>query len=390
MLNRFIALTLLTALAVGGFWYATRESPLPPRPPLTAGRAPETSGFARALAPVDFTFPRDHGPHFDFQTEWWYYTGNLQAAGGERFGYQLTFFRRGLTPGAPADPTSLTTNQIYFAHFAISDVANATHRGVERFSRGAGGLAGASGEPFRVWLEDWSTEALNADGSAVRLTARDPDLKLDLTLRAVKPIVAHGERGLSAKSTEPGNASYYLSFTRMTTEGTLSLAGRTVNVNGESWFDHEWSTSVLGPNAVGWDWFSLQLSDGRELMLYLVRLNDGGVEAVSGGTLVERDGSPTPVKLGQFSIEPSGSTWPSPITQAVYPLGWRVRVPSAAIELTVEPFFPAQEMQLSFNYWEGAVRVSGFSNGRPVTGQGYVELTGYGGSLQGVLGKGSR
>jgi predicted secreted hydrolase len=390
MLNRLLIFTLITALVVAGFWYVTREPQLPLRPPLTAGTASDDSGFARALVPFDFTFPRDHGPHFDFQTEWWYYTGNLQADSGDRFGYQLTFFRRGLTPGAPADPTGLTTNQIYFAHFALSDVANGTHRGVERFSRGAGGLAGATGEPFRVWLEDWSAEALNADGSAVRLIARNPEIALDLTLRAVKPIIAHGERGLSAKSDEPGNASYYLSFTRMATEGTMTVGGRSVRVAGESWFDHEWSTSVLGPNAVGWDWFSLQLSDGRELMLFLVRLETGGVEAVSGGTLVERDGSLRPVKLSDFSLEPSGATWTSPVTQAVYPLGWRVRVPSAAIEVMVEPFFPAQEMQLSVNYWEGAVRVSGVSGGQPVTGQGYVELTGYLGSMQGVLGRGNR
>jgi predicted secreted hydrolase len=176
----------------------------------------------------------------------------------------------------------------------------------------------------------------------------------------------------------------------MTTKGTLSVGRRTVNVNGESWFDHEWSTSVLGPDAVGWDWFSLQLSDGRELMLYLVRLNDGGVEAVSGGTLVERDGSLRPVKLSDFSLEPSGATWTSPVSQAVYPIGWRLRVPAAGLDLTVEPFFPAQEMQLSFTYWEGAVRVSGVSGGQPVTGQGYVELTGYLGSMQGVLGRGNR
>ncbi|MDW8326915.1 MAG: lipocalin family protein, partial [Anaerolineales bacterium] len=165
---------------------------------------------------------------------------------------------------------------------------------------------------------------------------------------------------------------------------------RTVAVAGESWFDHEWSTSVLGPNAVGWDWFSLQLSDGRELMLFLVRLEDGGVERVSGGTVVERDGNPKPVKLGQFAIESSGASWTSPETQAVYPLGWRVHVPEAGVNLTVEPFFPAQEMRLSVTYWEGAVRVTGVSGSQPVTGQGYVELTGYQGSMQSVLGRGNR
>jgi len=384
MLRRFLAFTLVAALALGGFWYATRRpAELPARPPLTNGSA-DITGFARALAPIDFTFPQDHGPHFDFQTEWWYYTGNVQGENGARFGYQLTFFRRGLTPGAPADSGGLATNQIYFAHFAITDVAGDQHRGVERFSRGAGGLAGASGAPFRAWLEDWRVEALNADGSAVRLFARDGDMALDLELRAVKPIVAHGERGLNAKSDGAGNASYYLSFTRMATEGTVTARGQTFKVSGESWFDHEWSTGVLGSHIVGWDWYSLQLSDGREVMVYILRRDDGAIESVSGGTLIEPDGRAQSFRADAVQVRPIGA-WTSPVTNAVYPSGWTISLPSAQLELTIEPLLKAQEMQLNFVYWEGAVRVAGTSNGAAITGNGYVELTGYASSLQGVF-----
>jgi predicted secreted hydrolase len=385
MRKRLLIVAGLIALAVTGFWIFTQPSPQPARPPITGNASADTSGFARALAPIPFEFPEDHGPHFDYQTEWWYYTGNLQAENGEHFGYQLTFFRRGLTPGAPAREGGLGTNQIYFAHFGLTDVAGGVHAGTERFSRGAGGLAGASGAPFVAWLEDWRVESLNAEGSHVRLTARDGDRALDLTLRAVKPIVAHGERGLSAKSEQAGNASYYLSFTRMQTEGALTVRGQTFIVTGESWFDHEWSTSVLGPNAVGWDWFSLQLSDGRELMLYLLRLRDGGVEPVSGGTLVLPDGSTQAIGVNDVSVR-AARQWQSPVSGARYPLDWQIVIPSAQLDLRAEPWLDAQEMQLNFAYWEGAVKVTGTSGGVPVSGNGYVELTGYRDSMQGVLG----
>jgi predicted secreted hydrolase len=206
-------------------------------------------------------------------------------------------------------------------------------------------------------------------------------------VRAVKPIVAHGQAGLSAKSDQPGNASYYLSFTRMQAEGTVRARGQEFRVTGQSWFDHEWSTSVLGPEAVGWDWFSLQLSDGRELMVYLLRRRDGGVEPVSGGTFVDVDGSAAAFDASAVSVA-ALSQWTSPVTGVTYPSGWRVRMPDFDLDLTVEPWLPAQEMQLFFSYWEGAVTVRGLSAGQAVTGDGYVELTGYADSMQGVLGSG--
>lgn len=383
MLKRLLAVVGVVSLAAAGLWYAARAPEAPAAPP-TAGPTPDLSGFARALEPREYAFPRDHGPHFDYQTEWWYYTGNLTAENGERFGFQLTFFRRGLTPGAPDDSAGLGTNQIYFAHFALTDVAAGQHRGVERFSRGAGGLAGASGEPFQVWLEDWRADSLNPDGSAVRLRAADGGQGLELELRAVKPIVAHGDRGLSPKSEQAGNASYYLSFPRLSAAGTITARGQTFRVAGQAWFDHEWSTSALGPQGVGWDWFSLQLSDGRELMFFQIRRADGSLEPVSGGTLIQPDGTAQHLPASAVQLEVQ-AVWTSPVSGGRYPARWRLRVPEAGLDLEVVPALAAQEMEVSFAYWEGAVQVSGTSAGAAVSGVGYVELTGYAGSMQGVF-----
>src|SRR5262249_4950224 len=183
-------------------------------------------------------------------TEWWYFTGNLQAEGGRTFGYQLTFFRRGLAPGPPPSPPGLSTNQVNFAHLALTDVAAGTHDFVERWSRGWGPLAGARGQPFGVWLEDWRVDAVEGGDTAWRLRADLRGRALELSLTPTKPLALHGDRGLSAKSSETGNASYYIGYTRLETGG--NVAG--LAVRGQSWFDHEWSTSALGPGAVGWDW----------------------------------------------------------------------------------------------------------------------------------------
>ena len=389
--KRLIRLILAAALLIVPFWLLTSRAPQPESPAsITFAQDSSSSGFARAAEAIAFEFPRDHGPHFDFQTEWWYYTGNLQDLAGNHFGYQLTFFRRGLTPGdiragaGPASTSALVANQIYFAHFAVTDAQGNTHTFAERFSRGAGGLSGASGDPFNIWLEDWNTAALNDDGSAVRLQAREAEMAIDLTLRAAKPLVAHGDRGLSLKSEERGNASYYVSFTRMTTQGQIVMEDQTVIVAGDSWFDHEWSTSALGPHGIGWDWFSLQLSDGRELMFFQIRRDDGNIEPVSGGTLVEKDGASRRLTADDIRINVTG-VWRSTDTDTQYPAEWQISIPSAGIELTAKPWIRDQEMRLAFIYWEGAVKIEGVSNGLPITGNGYIELTGYKGSMQGVF-----
>ncbi len=343
----------------------------------------EPLAFARATTQREFRLPEDHGPHFEFQTEWWYYTGQVAAVDGRRFGFQLTFFRRGLSPGPPP-ATGLSTNQIYFAHFAVTDVGEGRHASAERLSRGAAGLAGASGQPFRVFVEDWSAEATRPDGASVRVRARDGGLVLHLELVATKPLVAHGERGLSPKSDAPGNASFYVGYTRMTARGQVGTDGTGTPVTGQAWFDHEWSTSALGSQAVGWDWFSLQLDDGRELMLFEIRRADASREAASGGTLVAHDGRTRQLRSTDFEIEIL-ERWTSPKSRAAYPARWRLRVPSEGLELDVAPLVADQEMRTAFVYWEGAVSVTGTSRGRPLAGRGYVELTGYARSMQGVF-----
>lgn len=380
----FLLLVALLAAAIVGFLLWTRPPERAQPPQLTLQPATPQGQFARALTGQEIELPRDHGPHLDYQTEWWYYTGNLADDEGRRFAYQLTFFRRGLAADSPERSASLATDQIYFAHFALIDVNQGEHREWERFSRGAADLSGAQAEPLRIWLEDWSAQGLNEEASQLRLRAEEDGYSLNLELTASKPIVAHGDQGLSPKSAEAGNASYYLSYTRMPTQGQLVLAGEVYQVEGDSWFDHEWSTSALGPNAVGWDWFSLQLSDGREIMYFQIRRRDGTVEPVSSGTLVNQDGSSQ-----SFSFEQVGLTvmaeWQSPNSGATYPSRWRLTLPQAGVDLTLEPLVADQEMNLSFTYWEGAVRVGGESAGQPIDGFGFVEMTGYAESMQGTF-----
>ena len=374
-----LVFALVTAACAGGNGGGNGSGPS-----LRLAAEPSPPAFAHATTVRPFHLPADHGPHFDHQTEWWYYTGNLTDPGGRHFGYQLTFFRRGLSPGPPPAGPGLATNQIYFAHFAITDSAAARHAFAERWSRGAGDLAGATGAPFAVWLEGWRVESENPEGSSLHLAARDGALALDLDLAATKPLVAHGDRGLSPKSDEPGNASYYVGYTRHRTSGRITTASGTFEVAGASWFDHEWSTSALGKGAVGWDWFSLQTSDERELMFFRIRREDGSFEPVSGGTLVEPDGRTRRLALADVRIEVEDH-WTSPETGASYPSRWTLNVPSAGLELLVVPWLADQEMRTSFTYWEGTVRVEGTRAGKAVVGNGYVEMTGYARTMQGVF-----
>ncbi len=367
-------------LVAGVAWIRHAPPRSAPNATLEIGPDPGRNDFARATQVRAFALPADHGPHYDFQTEWWYFTGNLESEDGRAFGYQLTFFRRGLRPGPPPGGPGLSTQQIYFAHLALSDIREETHHFEERWSRGWEPLAGARGEPFGVWLEDWRVERLGDDAGSWRLSAALRGRRIDLTLTARKTLALHGDRGLSPKSGESGNASYYIGYTRLETIGTI--AG--LAVRGDSWFDHEWSTSALGPGAVGWDWWSLQLDDGRELMYFQVRRADGSVEPISGGTLVETDGRSRRLLRRDVTVVVLDH-WTSPDSGGVYPSRWRIEAPALGLVLEVEPRLAAQEMRTSFTYWEGAVRVSGTGGGRPLAGRGYVELTGYARTMQGVF-----
>jgi predicted secreted hydrolase len=337
-------------------------------------------GFARALAPRAFAFPADHGPHPAFRTEWWYWTGNLRvpAATGSarRFGFQLTFFRTALAPWIAPRRSAWETRDVYMAHLALTDVAAGRFHASDRWARAALDLAGATGDPVRVWLGDWTAEGTGPDGLPMRLRAGDDEVRLDLTLASLKPPVLHGERGLSRKSHEPGNASYYYSLTRMRAGGEVRVGGQAFPVEGLAWMDREWSTSSLGSDLVGWDWFALQLEDGRELMLYRLRRRDGGIAPASQGTIVLADGAARSLERDAVEVVPLGY-WTSPRGGTRYPAGWRLRIPALALDLTVTPLIPDQELDLAVRYWEGAVRAEGMAAGRPLLGEGYVELVGY-------------
>ena len=345
---------------------------------------PDTTGFARVEGPPEFDFPEAHGPHPDYQTEWWYYTGNLDTADGRHFGYQLTFFRRALRPPAEVGDraSGWAADQVYMAHFALTDVAGREHHAFERFSRGAAGLAGAEAPPFAVWLEDWRVEQTGDD--AYHLIAAADGIALELDLHDQKGPVLQGEQGYSRKGADPANASAYYSQTRLAARGEVRVDGETFAVEGLSWMDHEYSTSALAEGQIGWDWFSIQLDDGSEFMLYTIRLDDGHIDPYSHGLYVQADGSTGRLlhRAGDYEIEVL-DIWRSPHTGAEYPARWRVRIPGQNLTVELQPWLPDQEMNVSYAYWEGAVRVRGERDGEAVGGAGYVEMTGYAGSMEG-------
>ncbi|MBI2205458.1 MAG: carotenoid 1,2-hydratase [Candidatus Rokubacteria bacterium] len=371
-----LALAGLAALAVVRLFSGERRAP---RPSVAVVEALSTadSGFARADAPRPLAFPGDHGPHPEFRTEWWYYTGNLSAADGRRFGYQLTFFRIGLTARPTRRDSRWAARDAWMAHFALTDVGGRRFHARHRLARGALDLAGADARPFRVWLEDWSAVATAPDASAMRLVAREGDVALALDLRTMKPPALQGDRGWSRKGPEPGNASYYYSLTRLETRGHVSVGADRVAVTGTSWMDREWSTSALGAGQVGWDWFALQLDDGRDVMIYRLRRADGAVDPFSAGSVVARDGTTTRLDAADVHVE-AQEWWTSRTTDVRYPSRWRVSIPREHVTLDIAPRLADQEWTEPVRYWEGAVTVRGTAGQRPVAGEGYVELVGYG------------
>lgn len=361
-------------------------------PPPDSGVLPAVAdrGFEQAAAPYAFAFPRDHGPHPEFRQEWWYVTGNLDAADGERFGFELTFFRFALAPAAPpADSVSAApaearpatsawrTRQVYLAHFAITDVAAKRFRYAQKLARDALGLAGAEGEPLRVWIDDWTLAAAGGAGADWKLAAAQQDYALELELHPLTPPVLNGEAGLSRKSDEPGSASYYYSIPRIAVHGTLSRQGRPLAVKGLAWLDREWGSGGLGRGEAGWDWFALQLDDGTALMFYALRTGDGSRNPHSAGTWVESSGAAHGLASAAVDIEVTDH-WTS-ADGVRYPAGWRIRVPSLALDVAVRPVLADQELRTTPRYFEGAVDVSGARAGRPLGGRGYVELVGYAG-----------
>jgi len=339
--------------------------------------ADEVSGFARAAGPRAFSFPRDHGPHPEFRTEWWYYTGNLRAGDGRHVGFQLTFFRNARGPGPVARDSDWGATQVYLAHFAMTDTRGGRFLAFARSSRAALGLAGAEAEPFRVWLEDWVAEGAGRAALPMRLRAAEGEAAIDLALESAKPVVLQGERGLSRKGPEPGNASYYYSLTRMPARGTVRLGRETLAVAGLAWMDREWSTSALSRDLAGWDWFALQLDDGREMMFYQLRRKDGQPDIFSAGVLIDAQSVASPLGRDDVRLEVL-ATWRSPRSGVTYPARWRLTEVARGLVLEVAPRLPDQELIVGPRYWEGAVTVRGTEGGRPVAGHGYAELVGYG------------
>ncbi len=326
------------------------------------------------------TFPRDHGAHPAYRIEWWYYTGNLETEdGSRRYGYQLTFFRVGID-AEPANPSRWAVRDLHMAHLAITDVARGSHQVAERLNRAGVGWAGASSDTLRVWNEDWRAEL---DGATHRLRAvsDDGEIALDLRLQPGGPPVLHGDDGFSRKGAAAGNASHYYSLTRLQTEGTVSVDGETIAVGGLSWMDHEFGSSFLEPSQAGWDWFSIQLDDGTDLMVYTMRRLDGTPDPYSSGTVVAPAAN-LRLTADDYRLVPV-RIWASSTSGAAYPVGWRLEVPSLELELDVAAAVDAQELHTDrstrVTYWEGVIDVTGTRAGESVVGSGYLEMTGYAG-----------
>lgn len=335
--------------------------------------------FALATEPLTLTFPRDHGPHPEYRTEWWYFIGNLTDERGQAYGYQLTFFRSALTAEAPPRRSDLASNQLYMAHFAITSAPANRHLSFERFSRGAGGLAGAQGEPtFAVWLEDWAARQIGPDIYELSASVQDDNgpVALRLTVRETRSPLLHGNAGLSQKGPEPGNANYYYSLVQLETSGELTVAGEQISVTGVSWMDHEFGTSFLSGDTKGWDWFAVQLENGVVFMFGEFHNGLGGERSVYAGTLAFPDGRQYKLEEADFDLQALGE-WTSPRTGVTYPAGWRASFPAHETELTIEPLIMDQEMDVAFIYYEGATRIQAQIAGQGVSGVGYVELTGY-------------
>lgn len=332
--------------------------------------------------PPELSFPRDHGAHREYRTEWWYLTAELLDDAGRRHGVQLTIFRQGMQPGlaAPEEPR-WKLREAFAGHLAVAEVDAGRFRHAERVRRPQGGLAGAAHDRLDVWLDEWSFT--QSDDQHLRARAHDADsgLAIDLCFVTAKPLVLHGEHGLSRKGPEAGNASAYVSWTRLSGEGSLTIEGRALKVRGEAWFDHEWGSSQLGEGVVGWDWLGLRLADQRELMVYCLRRADGSVIEQSGGTLILADGSTRALRREEIHLE-ARQWWQSPRTGGKYPCAWSLRVPSAGIDGRLSAQLPDCELDTAGSsgviYWEGPVTLEG-----SVSGSGYAELTGYAGSLGG-------
>ncbi|CAA6811283.1 MAG: AttH component of AttEFGH ABC transport system [uncultured Thiotrichaceae bacterium] len=332
-------------------------------------------GFERATEPRQFTFPEDHNAHPGFRNEWWYVTGNVADKNGYEFGYQVTFFRIGLSPDKPKSDSPWATNQLWMAHIALSDIPKQRHHHQQRLVRQAIGLAGSELEQnFRVWLEDWQIISSKGADFPWKVQIKAQDFVLDLALTKAKPLVLQGQQGLSQKGKQKGNASYYYSYPRMDTSGTIKVNKQSYSVKGLSWFDREWSTSALDDNQVGWDWFALQFDDGNDFMYYQLRQTTGEADVTSSGKWIAGDGSVTEISKDEVYLQPI-DYWKNEKGER-YPVVWQFEIPTLKKKWLVKARFPEQMMDTGVSYWEGAVEVLDAVSKQRVA-KGYLEMTGY-------------
>jgi predicted secreted hydrolase len=401
-----------------------------------APKANTSASFTQAMPGYTYQFPRDHAAHPDYKTEWWYYTGHLKSQSGRTFGYELTFFRIGTGIQPLPKPSPWSMDQLYMAHFALTDDQGQRFEHTEQLNRPGMGRAGASTDRYHVWNKTWFAESLpatrqafhsgqkannnppinrngNNNGESVRLQASMPAGSLHLNLEPAKPLVIHGEKGVSRKADCVGCSSHYYSFTRLRTAGELVIGNERIPVTGTSWMDHEFGSNQMTPEQTGWDWFSVQLDDGSELMLYRLRRQDGSADPNSSGSWVAAGMAAMPsvsgsgtakslakatmtktapaehLRLNEYSIQ-AQKTWVSPVTKGRYPSGWRVTVPKQQLTLEITPTVANQELAAPsgasggsrVSYWEGRCKVTGSHHGKPIQGQAYVELTGYAGRFK--------
>lgn len=352
--------------------------------------------FKQAIEPRTLQFPQDHASHPGFQTEWWYFTGNLKDDGGREFGYQFTIFRRAVSAQSASErgrTSAWAVDDVYIGHLAISDIGGKTFHFQEEARRGVMDIAGATtphprplpasqgGENgARVWMGSW--EMLRTE-KGFSLKAESKGVALKLELNETMAPVCHGrpgEEGLSRKGPRPGQASYYYSIPQMKTAGSLALNGKTFAIkSGVSWMDHEFGSNQLSAEQAGWDWFSIQLDDGSALMLYMLRNKDGSLEPNSSGTWIDASGKATYLPLDAIKLT-RGRKWRSEFSGGEYTLGWQIELPAQKVSLSVDAAQDDQEVRAAktsrVSYYEGAVRVSGSVGEKKVGGSGYLEITG--------------
>jgi predicted secreted hydrolase len=321
-----------------------------------------------------FEFPRDYFNHEDYQTEWWYYTGNLKSADGHRFGFELTFFRQGISRADSSSPWFV--HDLWMAHIALSDINGQCFYSEERLNRAGPGVAGVDAKTGLVWNGNWRAH-IAEHGEELRGVA--DKFGLALKLMPVKQPVIQGQDGLSQKAEGAEHGSHYFSLTRLITTGSIDLNGKAYQVQGTSWIDREFFTGPMAADETGWDWLSVQLGDGTELMLYRLRHKDGSIDPYSSGSYVDASGKPQFLSARDFTMTPTAVTWTSPATKATYTVQWHVSIPRLKTELDITTPLISQELTGGFgpSYWEGVIDVAGARDQSPLRGVGYLEMTGY-------------